>query len=71
MLQQEIERFNKLINVVITSLKILKKAIAGFVVMNEEMEAMYMNCINSKVKFLISNTVDVVHIVEIYHKVLT
>lgn len=40
-LMQEIERFNKLLNVIFKSLTELKKAIAGTVVMSEEIEAIY------------------------------
>ena len=50
MLQQEVERFVKLLQVLSTSLKNLKRAIAGFVVMSEEMERMYRSFINNQVR---------------------
>lgn len=49
-LQQEVERFNKLLKVITTSLKTLKKAIAGLVVMSEQMEKMYNSFINNQVR---------------------
>lgn len=40
-LQQECDRFNKLLTVIKSSLHNLKKAIKGFLVMNDELEKMY------------------------------
>lgn len=40
-LQQECDRFNKLLNVIKSSLHNLKKAIKGFLVMNDQLEKMY------------------------------
>ncbi|CAK8691447.1 unnamed protein product [Clavelina lepadiformis] len=54
-LQQEVERFNKLLNVLNTSLKELNKAIAGLVVMSEQMEMMYTSFINNQVPTMWEN----------------
>jgi dynein heavy chain len=48
-LLQEVERFNKLIVVVATSLDTLKKAIKGLAVMGEDMDRMYKSMLNNKV----------------------
>ncbi|XP_039271711.2 dynein axonemal heavy chain 6-like [Styela clava] len=48
-LQQEVERFKKLINVIQSSLGTLKKAIAGIVVMSEQMEMIYSSFLNNQV----------------------
>ena len=49
MLQQEVARFNKLMKVIKTSLNTLKKAIAGLVVMSEQMEMIYTCFLNNQV----------------------
>ncbi|XP_053553128.1 LOW QUALITY PROTEIN: dynein axonemal heavy chain 6-like, partial [Bombina bombina] len=51
-LGQEVDRFNKLIEVVKNSLETLNKAIAGFVVMSEEMERIYKSFLNNHVPTL-------------------
>ena len=48
-LEQEAARFNKLLKIVINSLQTLKKAIAGLVLMGEQMEGVYASLIDSKV----------------------
>lgn len=48
-LQQEVERFRKLLKVIHTSLETLKKAIAGLVVMSEQMEKIYSSFLNNQV----------------------
>ena len=54
-LQQEVDRFNKLLRIIKTSLNNLKKAIKGFVVMDEELEKMYTSFINNQVPGMWSN----------------
>ncbi|XP_042305526.1 dynein axonemal heavy chain 6 [Sceloporus undulatus] len=54
-LGQEVDRFNNLLNLLRTSLKTLNKAIAGFVVMSEEMERVYQSFINNQVPALWAN----------------
>ena len=54
-LMQEIERFNKLLRVIHRSLAELEKAIAGFVVMSEEMEKIYFAFLDNKVPDMWSN----------------
>nr|CAB3238690.1 dynein heavy chain 6, axonemal-like [Phallusia mammillata] len=51
-LQQEVERFKKLLKVIVNSLQTLKKAIAGLVVMSEQMEMMYTSFLNNQVPTL-------------------
>jgi len=51
-LQQEVARFNKLMKVIKTSLNTLKKAIAGLVVMSEQMEMIYTCFLNNQVPTL-------------------
>ena len=48
-LLQEMERFNKLINVVSKSLDTLKKALIGEAVMGEDVDRMYNSMLNNKV----------------------
>ncbi|KAK6493365.1 dynein heavy chain 6 [Huso huso] len=48
-LGQEVDRFNNLLKKLRTSLETLKKAIAGFVVMSEEMEKIYHSFLNNQV----------------------
>ena len=48
-LLQEMERFNKLISVISSSLDTLKKAIKGLAVMGEDMDKMYKSMLNNKV----------------------
>ncbi|XP_078532463.1 dynein axonemal heavy chain 6-like [Lissotriton helveticus] len=48
-LGQEVDRFNNLLQVLKISLETLNKAIAGFVVMSEEMEQIYNSFLNSQV----------------------
>ena len=49
-LEQEVARFRNLLDCVRTSLHTLKKAIAGLVVMGEQMEKMYRSLMNSEVR---------------------
>lgn len=51
-LLQEIERFNKLLDVVHNSLKELRKAIKGLVVMPAELEGVYISLMNNTVNML-------------------
>ncbi|XP_063473624.1 dynein axonemal heavy chain 6 isoform X8 [Symphalangus syndactylus] len=55
-LGQEVDRFNNLLKLIHTSLETLNKAIAGFVVMSEEMEKVYNSFLNNQVPALWSNT---------------
>ncbi|XP_016058014.1 PREDICTED: dynein heavy chain 6, axonemal [Miniopterus natalensis] len=55
-LGQEVDRFNSLLKLIHTSLEMLNKAIAGFVVMSEEMEKVYNSFLNNQVPSLWSNT---------------
>ncbi len=48
-LLQEVQRFNKLLTVMRSSLILLKKAIRGFIVMSEELDSMYSSFQNGKV----------------------
>lgn len=48
-LKQEVDRFNRLLKVVHTSLADLKKAIKGFIVMSDALEAMYTSFLNQQV----------------------
>lgn len=48
-LLQEIERFNKLLDVIHISLNDLRKAIKGLVVMSAELEGVYISFINNTV----------------------
>ena len=48
-LEQEIERFNRLTKRVLLTLKELQKAIKGVVVMTGELEQMYTDFLNNKV----------------------
>ncbi|KAJ8245285.1 hypothetical protein GJAV_G00269100 [Gymnothorax javanicus] len=48
-LGQEVDRFNSLLRVLRTSLSTLQKAIAGLVVMSEEMEKIYNSFLNNQV----------------------
>lgn len=54
-LQQEVDRFNKLLVVIKDSLVQLKKAIRGFVVMSEELESIYTAFLNNQVPILWEN----------------
>ncbi|XP_069834127.1 dynein axonemal heavy chain 6 [Dendropsophus ebraccatus] len=54
-LGQEVDRFNKLLKVLKNSLETLQKAIAGFVVMSEEMERIYKSFLNNQVPTLWSD----------------
>ncbi|XP_060619679.2 dynein axonemal heavy chain 6 isoform X2 [Anolis sagrei] len=54
-LGQEVDRFNNLLSLLRTSLKTLNKAIAGFVVMSEEMERVYQSFLNNQVPELWAN----------------
>ena len=54
-LQQEVDRFNKLLRVIKISLENLKKAIKGFVVMDEALEKMYTSFINNQVPVMWAN----------------
>lgn len=51
-LMQEIERFNKLLDVIHHSLSDLRKAIKGFVVMSAELEGVYTSFMNNTVKMI-------------------
>ncbi|KAM8939967.1 dynein axonemal heavy chain 6 [Pelodytes ibericus] len=51
-LGQEVDRFNNLLKVLKNSLQTLNKAIAGFVVMSEEMERIYKSFLNNQVPSL-------------------
>ncbi|KAF6321024.1 dynein axonemal heavy chain 6 [Rhinolophus ferrumequinum] len=55
-LGQEVDRFNNLLKLIHTSLETLNKAIAGLVVMSEEMEKMYNSFLNNQVPSLWSST---------------
>ncbi|KAF6103026.1 dynein axonemal heavy chain 6 [Phyllostomus discolor] len=55
-LGQEVDRFNNLLKLIHTSLETLDKAIAGLVVMSEEMEKVYNSFLNNQVPSLWSNT---------------
>ncbi|XP_005385504.1 PREDICTED: dynein heavy chain 6, axonemal [Chinchilla lanigera] len=55
-LSQEVDRFNNLLKLIHISLETLNKAIAGFVVMSEEMEKVYNSFLNNQVPSLWSNT---------------
>ncbi|XP_037383628.1 dynein axonemal heavy chain 6 isoform X1 [Talpa occidentalis] len=55
-LGQEVDRFNSLLKLIHTSLEMLNKAIAGLVVMSEEMEKVYNSFLNNQVPSLWSNT---------------
>lgn len=48
-LLQEVARFNKLLVIMRSSLVLLKKAINGFIVMSEELDAMYSSFTNGRV----------------------
>ncbi|XP_043915244.1 dynein axonemal heavy chain 6 [Protopterus annectens] len=54
-LGQEVDRFNNLLKVLKASLSTLKKAIAGFVVMSEEMEKVYNSFLDNQVPTLWAN----------------
>ncbi|XP_062985188.1 dynein axonemal heavy chain 6 [Elgaria multicarinata webbii] len=54
-LGQEVDRFNNLLSLLRNSLKTLNKAIAGFVVMSEEMERVYHSFLNNQVPMLWAN----------------
>ncbi|XP_066123630.1 dynein axonemal heavy chain 6 [Saccopteryx bilineata] len=55
-LGQEVDRFNNLLKLIHISLETLNKAIAGLVVMSEEMEKVYNSFLNNQVPSLWSNT---------------
>eukprot|EP00071_Canis_lupus_P026518 XP_022260075.1 dynein heavy chain 6, axonemal [Canis lupus familiaris] len=55
-LGQEVDRFNRLLKLIHTSLETLNKAIAGLVVMSEEMEKVYNSFLNNQVPSLWSST---------------
>uniref|UniRef100_A0A8C4FET8 Dynein axonemal heavy chain 6 n=1 Tax=Catagonus wagneri TaxID=51154 RepID=A0A8C4FET8_9CETA len=55
-LGQEVDRFNSLLKLIHTSLDMLSKAIAGLLVMSEEMEKVYNSFLNNQVPSLWSNT---------------
>jgi len=48
-LSQEIERFNKLLDIIHSSLNDLRKAIKGLVVMSAELEGVYVSFMNNMV----------------------
>jgi len=48
-LSQEIERFNKLLDIIHNSLNDLRKAIKGLVVMSAELEGVYVSLMNNMV----------------------
>jgi dynein heavy chain len=50
-LLQEIERFNKLLDVLHNSLNDLRKAIKGLVVMSAELEGVYLSFMNNSVRY--------------------
>ncbi|KAM6471116.1 dynein axonemal heavy chain 6 [Liasis olivaceus] len=54
-LGQEVDRFNGLLSLLRISLQTLNKAIAGFVVMSEEMERVYHSFLNNQVPALWAN----------------
>ncbi|TFK08141.1 activating transcription factor 7-interacting protein 1 [Platysternon megacephalum] len=54
-LGQEVDRFNNLLDLLRSSLETLTKAIAGFVVMSEEMEKVYNSFLNNQVPTLWAN----------------
>ncbi|XP_061490002.1 dynein axonemal heavy chain 6 isoform X2 [Rhineura floridana] len=54
-LGQEVDRFNNFLSLLRTSLQTLNKAIAGFVVMSEEMERVYHSFLNNQVPALWAN----------------
>ncbi|XP_063150960.1 dynein axonemal heavy chain 6 [Candoia aspera] len=54
-LGQEVDRFNGLLSLLRISLQTLNKAIAGFVVMSEEMERVYHSFLNNQVPTLWAN----------------
>ncbi|XP_059580544.1 dynein axonemal heavy chain 6 isoform X2 [Alligator mississippiensis] len=54
-LGQEVDRFNNLLTLLRVSLNTLNKAIAGFVVMSEEMEKVYNSFLNNQVPTLWAN----------------
>ncbi|KAG8130387.1 hypothetical protein E2320_017072 [Naja naja] len=54
-LGQEVDRFNGLLSLLRNSLQTLNKAIAGFVVMSEEMERVYHSFLNNQVPGLWAN----------------
>ncbi|XP_060586003.1 dynein axonemal heavy chain 6-like [Ruditapes philippinarum] len=54
-LTQEVERFNKLLKVIKNSLENLQKAIKGYVVMSEQLDAVYNSFINSHVPTMWAN----------------
>ncbi|CAM5115591.1 unnamed protein product [Eretmochelys imbricata] len=54
-LGQEVDRFNNLLDLLRSSLETLNKAIAGFVVMSEEMEKVYNSFLNNQVPTLWAN----------------
>uniref|UniRef100_A0A673UGS7 Dynein axonemal heavy chain 6 n=1 Tax=Suricata suricatta TaxID=37032 RepID=A0A673UGS7_SURSU len=55
-LGQEVDRFNQLLKLIHTSMETLSKAIAGLVVMSEEMEKVYNSFLNNQVPSLWSTT---------------
>jgi len=50
-LSQEIERFNKLLDIIHNSLNDLRKAIKGLVVMSAELEGVYISFMNNMVAY--------------------
>jgi len=50
-LLQEIERFNKLLDIIHNSLNDLRKAVKGFVVMSAELEGVYISFMNNMVVY--------------------
>lgn len=51
-LEQEVERFKKLLKVVLTSLRTLNKAIEGLVVMGEQQEEIYQGLMDNHVRHM-------------------
>lgn len=51
-LEQEVERFKKLVKVVLTSLRTLNKAIEGLVVMGEQQEEIYQGLMDNHVRHI-------------------
>lgn len=54
-LMQETDRFNKVLVNIHSSLQSLKKAIKGFIVMNDELEEVYNSFLNNQVGIVFLN----------------
>lgn len=57
-LLQELDRFNKLLEVIHSSLNDLRKAIKGVVVMSAELEGVYTSFINNAVIYIVNFTIN-------------